>query len=127
LERCDFLGLETLEYRRVKAKLYECYKIVNGLIDVEFSNFFKLRGGHPTCGNQKKLQVPHSGRLNVCKFSFVARVIPRWNLLLDDVASSPSLCVFKYRLANTLPDLLAKDPGKRLFNLQIPFQRQNLD
>ena len=42
-ERLDFLGLESLELRRVKADLSMTYKIMFNLVDLNVDNFFAIR------------------------------------------------------------------------------------
>jgi hypothetical protein len=39
-ERLSLLNLETLECRRLKADLIMCFKIVNGMICLDFDQFF---------------------------------------------------------------------------------------
>ena len=39
-ERLHFLGLSSLELRRLHLDLIYCYKIVFGVVDLNFSDFF---------------------------------------------------------------------------------------
>ena len=54
-ERLQYLNLDSLQCRRVKADLIMCYKILLGLVDLEASRFF-TRSLYPTTrGNLFKL------------------------------------------------------------------------
>jgi len=39
-ERLHYLGLSSLELRRLHLDLIHCYKIVFGVVDLNFSDFF---------------------------------------------------------------------------------------
>ena len=57
-ERLLLLNLESLEIRRIKSDLKMCYKIVNGLCDLEVTKFFSFAPiSSVTRGHNKKLTL----------------------------------------------------------------------
>ena len=54
-ERCERLGLTTLEKRRRRGDLIETYKILNGFEDIDYKLFFEY-GGTNTRSNSCKLK-----------------------------------------------------------------------
>ncbi len=106
VERIAYLKLEPLELRRLKFSLSMVYKMVHGLSDVNFSDYFKcLSATTPiTRGHCFKLRYPpfHKDvRLN----TFAVSVVSIWNELPESIVSSPSLSCFRSRLS-TCKDLL---------------------
>ena len=63
-QRLSRLQLESLELRRLRFDLVFTYKMVFGLIDVNLSDFFKLRNDNRNRGHQYKL---FTGRQRSCK------------------------------------------------------------
>ena len=57
--RLDVLKLETLEMRRIKFDLKLCYKIINGLCDLNFDKLFIFAPSAATRGHNFKLIKPH--------------------------------------------------------------------
>ena len=57
-DRLTKLGLCTLEQRRLHLDLLYCYKIVFGLVNVNFDNFFALSTNTNTRGHKYKLFKP---------------------------------------------------------------------
>jgi len=55
-ERLVKLYLPILEMRRVMADLTTCYKLLNGLIDIDSDNFFVASNNTRTRGNSRKLK-----------------------------------------------------------------------
>ena len=83
-----------------------CYKILNGLVDVNTSSFFKRSLCPSTRGNSLKL-----AKLAVAserdKNFFTNRVINIWNALPDVVVTSCSVSSFKRNIDNvSLSDYL---------------------
>ena len=93
-DRLAKLGMETLELRRLKFDLVEVYKIINGIDDLDYNQFFSICRDSFTRGNGLKLFVPYA-RLNVRKFFFSVRVVKLWNYLPCSATNSISVNVFK--------------------------------
>jgi len=72
-----------------------CYKIINGLVAIDCSEFFSFTDCDWTRGHNLKLYTQIC-RPDVRKFSFARRVCPVWNALSYDTACSVSS--FKHTL-----------------------------
>jgi len=98
-ERLIRLHLPTLEMRRLMADLTTFYKLLNGLIDIDSTNFFVVSTNIQTRGNSCKLKKNHI--LNIHDASmFHNRVINFWNKLPDSVVLAASISSFKRRLSS---------------------------
>ena len=93
-ERLSRLQLETLEKRRLIRDLIMVYKIIFGLINLSFDDFFTFSPIQSTRGHTLKLQINRS-RLDVRKYFFSNRIVKVWNFLPSKVVYSCSLSVFK--------------------------------
>ena len=93
------LEWETLEQRRLKARVTMCYKIIHSIVAIPSIQFVPTVV--TTRGNQLKF-VQIQSRTNYYKYTFFPAVIPLWNQLPQDVASAEDLELFKRRLANVL-------------------------
>ncbi len=78
-QRLKCINLESLELRRLHADLTMCYKIVFGLINLSFTEFFAFSPNTVTRSHQYKLYVNHSK--GVRKHFFAERVVSPWNSL----------------------------------------------
>jgi hypothetical protein len=94
--RLEELGLQTLERHRLEIDLCHCFKIMNGLENLRFDDFFKF-STNQTRSNGRKLFKPRC-RTDTRKYFFAQRVIEPWNHLPETVVTSPSIFVFKKRL-----------------------------
>ena len=93
-ERLEYLGLTTLQTRRIRGDLLETFKIVTGRDRLESELFFEFNRSDRCRGHKLKLKKP-SSRLNIRKFSFMHRIIDEWNKLPEGVIESRSLNQFK--------------------------------
>ena len=106
-DRLVKLELITLELRRLHNDLVMCYKIVFGLLDLQFSAFFSFSPSEATRGHQYKLYKPRGdGARNSF---FCNRIINVWNKLPTNVVDFTSLCTFKrtIKLVNFSAELKA--------------------
>jgi len=71
-----------------------CYKIVFGLVDVSFDDFFTLAPLSHTRGQKHKLYKRHCST-NVGTSFFANRVVDTWNYLPDNIIDFNSLSAFK--------------------------------
>ena len=101
-DRLGELGLETLESRRLRMDMSMCYKIIHGLANVQIDDFLTFRDDERTLrrNHNQTLALPKA-RLDCRKFSFAGRVVQPWNSLSQIAIDSPSLRVFKNRLASS--------------------------
>ena len=101
-ERLDILGLQTLEYRRLRGDLIEVFRMYKGWSGLRFEDFFTrcttgLRGHD---GKVYKIRF----NTNIGKFMFTNRVIDIWNELNLHVLESGTLNCFKNRIDKVLRD-----------------------
>ena len=82
-ERLEWLGLERLECRRIRADLLLLHSVWCGETDVYFDKFFKLREG-TSRGHGLKIFKPFC-RTNVAANFWSHRVIDIWNELPSEV------------------------------------------
>jgi hypothetical protein len=94
--RLQELGLQTLERLRLEIDLCHCYKIINGLENLTFGDFFEF-STNTTRSNGRKL-FKHRCRTDTRKHFFTNRVIDPWNSLPENVVNAPSIFSFKKRL-----------------------------
>ena len=92
--RLNQLKIPSLELRRLHIDLIMCYKIVFGLVDVKFDDFFQLSTVVTTRGHPFKLFKEHSD-VNARKSFFSQRIINVWNSLPSDIVDFGSLRKFK--------------------------------
>ena len=92
--RLKRLNLTTLELRRLHIDLVWCYKIVFGLVDVNFDDFFTLAPLSHTRGHKHKLYKRRCST-NVGTSFFANRVVDTWNYLPDNIIDFNSLSAFK--------------------------------
>ena len=80
IDRLEYLGLTTLQTRRIRGDLLETFKIITGRDRLESEIFFELNRSNRCRGHKLKLKKTSSG-LNIRKFSFAHRIINEWNKL----------------------------------------------
>ena len=95
--RLKILNILSLEDRRKMFDLVMVYKMLKGLVNVNFSEFFSVTKFSHTGGHKLWLVRSHN-RTNLRAHFFSQRVIPMWNELPECVVYSPNLTIFKNRL-----------------------------
>jgi hypothetical protein len=105
-DRLRYLGLQKLETRRYRADLIMVYKMLNGLVQLDASAFFRVVQTRAR-GHSLKLEPVITPRLDCKRYCFAYRVINGWNSLRDEVVTAPTLELFKSRLHSYghLPEL----------------------
>ena len=99
-ERLHYLGLPGLELRRLHLDLIQayCYKIVFGLVNLNFSDFFEFSSVTATRGHAYKLYKPSC--VNNTRSRYVAeRTVNVWNFLRSNVNFS-TLNAFKLSIVS---------------------------
>jgi ribonuclease P/MRP protein subunit RPP40 len=94
IQRLKYLGLESLELRRLKADLSLTFSILHGLVDFDRNIFFNIRGNTYTRGHPLKLTVAPMKR-DCTKYFFSNRVVGPWNSLPSDLVVETTLNKFK--------------------------------
>jgi len=97
-ERLQRLNLHSLELRRLRSDLIWCYKIVFGLVRLNFGDFLKFCPVSTTRGHPYKLYTSHCTSIR-SRF-FAHRVIKAWNSLPQSTNFS-SLAAFKRSILQT--------------------------
>ena len=107
-EKCQEVGLETLEVRRMKQDLIQTYKIMNGQDRVDRTKVFthiQDRGLRTrAAANPLNMVVPRA-RLDLRKHSFV-RAPDIWNRLPDRAKNARSVIEFKNAITYTQDERL---------------------
>ena len=97
-ERLKICNLTTLERRRNRGDLLECYKIMNGFGDVELRELFSLASDRHNLNTRSAtdgLLVPQQTHLDIRKYFFFNRVINAWNELPLEIRHASSTNAFK--------------------------------
>ncbi len=96
-ERLSTLNIFFLEKRRLRGKLIECFKILNGFTNVDRSKLFMIDDNLRTRNNDIKLKFR---QLNSdCTEFFLTHVVVReWNKLPPSVVQSNTIDSFKNKL-----------------------------
>ena len=98
-QRLVMLDTESLELRRLKIDLTECYKILNKMYETDLHRFFSSPPYPATRGHCLKLHKS-SSRIDPRKFFFSNRVIDTWNNLSDEIVKAQTISSFRKKLEN---------------------------
>ena len=101
-QRLAFLGLTTLEERRVRGDLIEVFKIMHGYDDLRREKFFILESEihtHHTRGHNLKIASKRS-RTENRRRNFDIRTIDKWNQLPENIVYSNNIRSFKIAYDN---------------------------
>ena len=96
-DRLEVLNLTTLEERRVRGDAIETFKMLSGLENVAYEQFFQLNTTEYRLRRHSKTLFKEHTRLEVRKNFFSNRVVNNWNGLTEDVVSATSVNCFKNR------------------------------
>ena len=96
-DRLEALKLPSMEYRRKRGDMIQCYKIMNGLVRIEAQDLFTRIPSINTRGHGQRVLRTKAHKATRIK-SFSQRTIKSWNSLPIDVINAPSINAFKSRL-----------------------------
>jgi ribonuclease P/MRP protein subunit RPP40 len=101
-EKLKEVGLTTLEERRVRGDMIECYKILTGKYNVSPDTWFTMandgRQGMGTRNSNGFLNIARNeANLDIRKNFFSVRVWDKWNSLDSFIKEAPSKNAFKNR------------------------------
>ena len=87
----------SLEQRRKQTRLTNLYKIVNGTLTVQISNYFRQKERQTR--NYHPLKFINAGcRTNIYKYSFFPRSVKEWNELPETIIEAANTEAFKLAL-----------------------------
>ena len=96
-ERLSTLNMFSLEKRRLRGKLIECFKILNGFTNVDRSKVFMIDDTLRTRNNGIKLKCRQVNS-DCTKFFFTNIVVREWNKLPPSVVQCNTIDSFKNKL-----------------------------
>ena len=106
-DRLTKLNIKSLLHRRIIFDLIQFYKIIYGVSDINFNDYFTFKS-HQYSLRRNSMQVQSNFNFKNQKFDqcFFLRIVKYWNALPDDVVVAPSVEVFKKRILSIDVDSL---------------------
>jgi hypothetical protein len=98
-QRLEFLGLDSLEYRRLICDLVTMYKIVHNLIDVDRNSLITINSASVARNSFLKLYKPLCVS-SVRSHFLCVRCVNVWNYLSEETRASASISAFKNSLVS---------------------------
>ena len=92
----------SLHQRRCLSRNILCYRIVNDLIDIPFSNYFTFRNVRPLRSSHDMQIECKFARTDVCKYSYFYHTIVNWNNLSGKIIDANSTSLFKTLLKDSI-------------------------
>ena len=86
------LGWSTLEQRRNSLKIFMLYKIIHGIVHIDYDEVL-TRNENPTRGHSQRYCIPPT-RINAYHHSFFPSTIRKWNTLPDCIITSRNIELF---------------------------------
>ena len=111
-ERLNILGLESLEYRRLKIDLIFMYKLIHGYFDVDVQAFITFSEIKFTRNSSALKLVQPKSRLDIRHNFITVRIIPLWNKIASNLDGVTSLKSFT--------NLLETDQMVTLISAHLP-------
>ena len=105
-DRSRYLGLPSLQYRRLRSDMVEMFRIINNIDKVNSNKIFP-KNENTTRGHKHKIYKKQC-RTNIRKYSFSQRVVDTWNSLPAKVIESNTVNGFKNQLNSHWKDLEIK-------------------
>ena len=95
-ERLNQLGLFKLSDRRIRGDMIFIYKMLNGMIDLQFTDFFTCsQNPHRTRGHNQKIELGVKPNTNMREKFFTNRCVIPWNQLPATITEAKSIEGFK--------------------------------
>ena len=95
-ERLNQLGLFKLSERRLRGDMIFIYKMLNGMIDLQFTDFFTCsQNPHHTRGHNQKIELGVKPNTNMREKFFTNRCVIPWNQLPATITEAKSIEGFK--------------------------------
>jgi hypothetical protein len=102
-DRSRYLGLPSLQYRRLRSDMVETFRIINNIDKVNINKICP-KDKNTTAGHKHKIYKKRC-RTNIRKYSFSQRVVDTWNSLPAKVIESNTVNGFKHQLNSHWKDL----------------------
>ena len=99
--RLQTLGLISIEKRQTRGDLIQVFKLIKGVDNVDYREFFQLADYSRTRGHSFKITKVRS-RLEIRRNFFSQRVVNKWNELPQYVVEAESVNAFKNSLMDTV-------------------------
>ena len=93
-DRLRELKLPSMEYRRRRGDMIQCFKIMNGLVRLKTTELFTTIPAGTTRGHNQRV-LRQRAHKSVRAKSFSQRTISSWNSLPKEFIESPSVNTFK--------------------------------
>ena len=106
-DRLRALNLPSMEYRRKRGDMLQCFKVMNGLVRIEAKDLFTPTPLASTRGHHQRVLRQQSHKASRTN-SFSQRTIRNWNSLPQDVITAPSVDAFKNRIDNAWKEKIYK-------------------
>ena len=95
------MGMESLEYRRLKSDLTVVYKLLNNLIDTDADSLFvRSKINHNLRHHDLHLQKGSLSKTNIKLNFFANKIVDVWNKLPESVVTCKTLSSFKINLGH---------------------------
>ena len=95
--RLKNLKLESIEIRKKQFDIIMIYKLINGLVDNDYSSILNIKTNSSTRGNSQRTTIDNS-RLEVRRNVLNNRVAKQWNRLDESIIKLTSLTAFKNKI-----------------------------
>ena len=97
-DRLALCQLSTLKGRRLRDDLIQAFKLLKGLDQINYNNFFLLDVNTSRRGHTLKVAKPRA-KLDIRLHNFSHRVVNYWNNLPVEIVEYQSINNFKYKLS----------------------------
>ena len=100
-DQLSYLGIFSLETRRIRFQLIIIFKMFKNIINLNFDNFFHLVPNKRTRGHSASISIKHSNN-NYRRDFFSVSSIELWNMLPESAIGASTVTQFKSHLDSFL-------------------------